>query len=237
MPSSFVLVHSPLVGPQTWALVTERLCARGMTVIVPELADRDADPTPYWQQHAVAAAAAMASLPGGSRPWLVGHSGAGALLPAIRQQWGRPVGGYCFVDAGIPRDDESRLGAADSADFVRQLRPLLLAGGRFPNWTDDILRPVVPNDALRQRLLAGLRPRLLRFWEEPVPVFAGWPDASCTYLQFGAPYDAAAEGARTVGWPYRHMPAGHFHMLIEPGAVADALVDLAEEAEAAAGPP
>ena len=31
---------------------------------------------------------------------LAGHSGAGPLLPAIRQATGRAIAGYLFVDAG-----------------------------------------------------------------------------------------------------------------------------------------
>lgn len=230
MPLQFVMIHSPLVGPLTWAPVAARLRTLGHEALVPALAAEEANPAPLWQQHAESVARGLRALTGDSRPWLVGHSGAGALLPAVQQLWDRPVGGYCFVDAGIPSDGQPRRGSDDSA-FARQLAALFAEGRRFPDWTDEQLRPLVPDDALRSGLLAGLRPQPRRFWEEPIPVFAGWPDAPCAYLHFSAAYDADAERARRSGWPSRELAAGHFHMLVDPIAVADALVDLAIEAE------
>jgi hypothetical protein len=38
-----------------------------------------------------------------------------------------------------------------------------------------------------------------------------------------------AERARLAGWPVRQLAAGHFHQLVDPAAVADALVDLLAE--------
>ena len=49
MDSLFVLVHSPLVGLTTWALVADELRGRGHRGVVPELAN----PTeaPFWPRH------------------------------------------------------------------------------------------------------------------------------------------------------------------------------------------
>ena len=73
-----------------------------------------------------------------------------------------------------------------------------------------------------------MRPRPLAFFTEPIPVFAGWPDAPCAFLQFSPAYDVPARRAREAGWRYREIAAGHFHMLVDPAAVADALLDLIE---------
>jgi hypothetical protein len=35
-----------------------------------------------------------------------------------------------------------------------------------------------------------------------------------------------------MGWAYRRLEGGHFHMLVDPAAVAAALLDLAAELEA-----
>ena len=82
-----------------------------------------------------------------------------------------------------------------------------------------------------QRFVAELRPLPLAVYEEPIPVFEGWPDAPCGYLRFGAnpAYDAPAERARRDGWAYREMDGAHFHMLGDPAAVAGALLDLVEQ--------
>ena len=159
---------------------------------------------------------------------MVGHSGAGPLLPAIGREIGRPIAAYGFVDAGIPADGKSRLDLMEAEDppFARDLLQHLTAGGRFPEWTEDDLSSIVLDATLRRQLLAELRPRPLAFFTEPIPVFAGWPDAPCTFLQFSPAYDVPARQAREAGWPYHHLAAGHFHMLADPAAVAGAILDL-----------
>jgi len=125
---------------------------------------------------------------------LVGHSGAGPLLPAIGQSCGYRVGAYIFVDAALPLDGKSRLDGmeADDPGFAAHLRGCLAAGGRFPTWNAEDWRAVIPDDRLRQRMVAELRPRPLAFFQEPIPGFAHGPDAPCAYLQFSAPYARAA---------------------------------------------
>ena len=218
------LIHSPLVGPLTWTRLAAVLGARGVPALLPELRDNAADRRPFWQQHAEAAAADLQRRAAGQPLVLVGHSGAGALLPAVRQALGRPVAGYVFVDAGLPVDGQTRLETfgAEAASF----RAFLASGGRFPNWTRADLQEIVPDPELAARLTADLRPRALPFWEEPIPVFAGWPDAPGACLFFTEAYRASAERAQAMGWPVREMPAGHFHMLVEPEAVAEALLEL-----------
>jgi hypothetical protein len=194
----FLLVHSPLVGPLTWSPVADELSRRGMAAVVPDLAAAGDIAPPYWRQHAEAAARAAGNVPAGRPLVLVGHSGAGPLLPAVCQALGRPVAAYLFVDAGIPEDGESLLGPPDSG-FARELRELYAAGGRFPNWGDADLLEIIPDPEMRRRLLAELRPQPFAFWEESLPVAPGWPDAPCGYLQFSPVYDAPAARARERG--------------------------------------
>jgi hypothetical protein len=224
----FVLVPSPLVGPATWEPVAAALRDHGYAAVVPALVDREDDPRPTWRQHAGSVARALAAVDAETPLILAGHSGAGPLLPAIRAQLGRPVAAYCFVDAGVPRDGASRLDlmAAEAPEWAAEFRQELEAGARFPIWTDADLREVVLDAEQRAALLAELRPRPLAFFTEPIPVFAGWPDAPCAYLQFSAAYDVPAAQAQQAGWAYRRLAAGHFHLLVDPAGVARAMVDL-----------
>ncbi len=219
MPTHFLLVHSPLVGPDTWRPVAEALLRRGHAALVPELPAVVEAGRPYWAQHAEAAARVAQTA--GAPLVLVGHSGAGALLPAIAQALGRPVGGYVFVDAGLPAGGQSRL--ESFGDGAEEFRAHLAGGGRFPDWMDEQLKPLVPDDAARTRLLAGLRPQPLAYWEEPLPVVPAWPDAPCRYVLFSPVYAAAAAQARALGWPVHELNGGHFHMLVAPQAVAEAV--------------
>jgi len=228
---SFVLVHSPLTGPDVWQPAATALHGLGAAAWVAELRDDAAPGAPFWLRHARAAAASLRALPANERAWLVGHSGAGALLPLVQEAAGRPVAGYLFVDAGLPRAG-SRLDAIaeESVEFAAQLRASLAAGEHFPAWTDAQLAEIVPDAGRRRDLLAGVRPRGLDFFEEPLPLPAGWPDAPCGYLWFSAPYLPALAEARSRGWPVRELPGGHFHMLVEADAVARALLELARTA-------
>jgi hypothetical protein len=213
--AAVVLVHSPICGPSTWSRLAPVLTARGWTVVVPDL-DDDGRP-PYWRQHADSVAA---QVPSGLRPVLVAHSGAGALLPLIDVA----AAGYVFLDAGLPgRDGVSRLDvmAGESAEFAASLHADLDAGGRFPAWMPDDLRELVPDPA---SFIADLRPRGLDFFAEPIAVPASWPAAPGGYVHLSAPYDGSAAAAAALGWPVARIAgAGHFHMLMDPVAVADAL--------------
>lgn len=225
MPPAYVLVHSPLVGPVTWSLVARVLRERGLQAHTPTI--RSDTPTPpYWKQHARDVANGIASVPAETPLILVGHSGAGQLLPGIRELLLNEVLGYVFVDAGLPENGSSRLDSMrrESADFARQFRAELECGTRFPTWTDADLRPVIPDDTLRAEVVNDLRPQPLAFFTEPILVFAGWPDAPCAYIQFTSGYEVFAEDARSAGWPFMRLEGDHFHMLVDPGAVADAIL-------------
>lgn len=224
----FVLIHSPLVGPSTWRPVAEALANRGAEAVVSELHDDPGTALPYWEQHANAAARALEVLSPERRLILAGHSGAGPILPVIAQALARPVAAYLFVDAGLPRDAATRLDLlrSEALAIAEPFRQMLLAGGRYPEWSDAELQPLVPDAERRQRLLAELRPRGRAFWEEPIPVFADWPDAPCAYLQFSAAYTQPAEQAEQLAWPICKLEGSHFQMLVDPFAVAKALLNL-----------
>ncbi|CAN5229893.1 hypothetical protein BH20ACT24_BH20ACT24_14260 [soil metagenome] len=227
----FVLIHSPLVGPATWALVAQALAHRGADVVVPDLrsADQGLDDPPHWPRHARAVASAVEAALGKGPLVLVAHSGAGPLLPAVRLALGNPVAAYLFVDAGLPRGGLSRLELFEDSEAVRMFRASA-KGGLLPPWTSEDLREAIPNERVRDRFVAELRPLALSVYEEPLPVFEGWPDAPCGYIRFGAnpAYDSPATQAEGAGWPVVRLPGEHFHMLVDPRGVADALVGLAE---------
>jgi len=78
---------------------------------------------------------------------------------------------------------------------------------------------------VREQLVADLRPRGLDFFTEPIPVFDSWPDAPCVYILFSPPYKRAEVEARQMGWQTYELEAGHFHMLVNPKAVTDLILE------------
>ena len=223
---TFVLLHSPLVGPFTWELVQHILEKQSLRVIVPVVWDDPNSTLLYWQQHAESAAKDLAQIPTQQKIVLVAHSGAGPLLPAIRQKLTHPIFAYVFVDAGILRDGLSRLDLMklEDAEWAEQFHQSLLQGEVFPTWTENDLKEIIPDAESRQNLVDEIRPRSLPFFLEPIPVQAGWPDAPCIYIKFSESYEWDATQAKQSGWPVYAIDAGHFHMLVDPIAVADLLV-------------
>jgi hypothetical protein len=228
MDTVMVLIHSPLVGPLTWSPVAGELRRRGVPVVVPTLRAPDRDLPPFWERHVEDVVRDVADVPAGTPLVLVGHSGAGLLLPAVRQRVGHPVAAYIFVDASIPADGKNVLDliAAEDSVLAGQLRELLSSGGTFPSWREEDLRTIVPDPGLRRQLIDELQPRPLAFFAEPIRVFAGWPDAPCGYLKFSGAYDAPAARARRENWVYREIAGEHFHMLVDAPAVTDTLLEL-----------
>ncbi len=224
MESLMILVHSPLVGPFTWSLVAKSLQADGFDVLVPVLIDSGETPPPYWQQHAVCMQQALVSIPPERPLVLVGHSGAGSLLPVLAQAAHRPVTAYLFVDAVLPHPGKTQL-----EEMPEELRQLLAEGTHFPNWRDEDLKEVLPDGRARQQLLAEVQPRPLNFFEEVMPEVSGWPDAPGGYLLFTQGYRPYLEQAQRAGWPSRALSAGHFHLLVDPVAVAATLVELMKQ--------
>ena len=223
--NAFVLTHSPLVGPLTWRLVAEEMRHRGLNVLVPNLEDSSDSNDPYWKQQAESVSRALAHMPKETSLTLVAHSGAGPLLPAIRQSIAHSIQAYIFVDAGIPRDGVSRLDLMklEDTEWASEFQKELENGGLFPTWSFDDLQELIPDETLRCQMVSELRPRGLDFFTEPISVFEGWPDAPCMYIQFSAAYDQPAAQARQAGWRLYKLDAGHFHMLVDPITVTDLL--------------
>jgi hypothetical protein len=223
---TYALVHSPLVGPFTWQLVCEALIGQGFKAIIPALLEAPNSTLPYWQQHADSVANDLSLISNNETIVLVAHSGAGPLLPAIRQRLTHSICAYVFVDAGIPRDKLSRIDLMklEDSSWAEQFHKSLLNGDQFPTWTVNDLKEIIPDGDTRRKLVAEIHPRSLSFFTEPIPVYVGWPDAPCVYIQFSDSYNWDALQAKKSGWPVYEMYAAHFHMLVEPSAVADLIM-------------
>ncbi|HET9906234.1 MAG TPA: hypothetical protein VFQ23_06325 [Anaerolineales bacterium] len=223
---AYALIHSPLVGPFTWQSVHQLMSSRGLTAIIPNLRDDFASTLPYWQQHADSVAHELSRIPKTVSIALIAHSGAGPLLPAIRQRLSHSICAYIFVDAGIPRDALSRLDLMrlENPQRVEEFHKSLLLGEKYPRWNEVDLQSIIPERETRQTLVADLRPRSLSYFSEPIPVYDGWPDAPCLYIKFSEAYNSYAEHAKQADWDVYELKAGHFHMLVEPLEVTDLLV-------------
>jgi hypothetical protein len=225
---ALVLIHSPLVGPLSWQLSRDLLQARGFSVVAPSLAGVvDAGP-PYYSRLA-ARVAEVVHVEAPALPLvLVGHSGAGALLPSIAAACS-DVEMAVFVDALLPHPGLTWFETAP-ASLGEHLRSLA-TDGRLPPWDQwfppGTLDALLPDVDVRMRFVVEL-PRLpLAYFEERAPAI---PDRirRSVYLQLSDAYQQAADEAERRGWPTRRETADHLALLTRPELVAEHLVRLVQ---------
>jgi pimeloyl-ACP methyl ester carboxylesterase len=221
-----VLLHSPLVGPTTWSAVASQLRHAVDHVVVPDLRSAVTGDPPYLRAVGRVVASAVDRAPDDGPLLLVGHSGAGPLMPGVADECPAVVDALVYVDAGLPRPGTTWFERApeDLADRVRHLQK----DGRLPPW-DDWFEPgavaaLVPDSTVLARFRHEL-PRLpMAVLAEPTPPVA-WTGPS-GYVLLSEGYRDDADAARDNGWPVFEYPSHHLAMLTEPGQITHALVRL-----------
>jgi pimeloyl-ACP methyl ester carboxylesterase len=208
------------VGPSTWLYTAEVLQQNGFRCVVPDLTGVATAGEPYYPKYAMVAAAAVDGI---DPVVLVGHSAAGALLPAIGEAVGDRTTGAVFVDAMLPQPRRSWFHTAPPG-LEAQLRGLA-KGGVLPPYHDwfppGTLDELVPDPVRRQRLIAE-SPRLpVAYFDEPAPSARFAESVSCAFVRLGAPFDLAADKAERLGWWVTRRDWDHLRMLSAPEAVAD----------------
>jgi pimeloyl-ACP methyl ester carboxylesterase len=227
--STLVFVHSPLVGPSTWAPVASRFAERGVPTCLPDLTGVAAGDEPRWHGAVAVARREIESLDTGETV-LVAHSGAGPLLPAIGRGLAVRVRAYVFVDATLPRPGRATPLAPPA--FLAMLTDLAV-GGVLPPWSRwwpaGTFEALVPDDRTRHRLEIEM-PRLpLAYFEDAVPPVAGWDEAPGAYLRLSVPYEDDASDAEARGWPTARLEATHLRIVTDPEDVATRIERLVAE--------
>jgi len=217
---SALVVHSPLVGPATVQPLAARLTARGWRAIAPDLRQSAVTPAAF-------AAAAIGAT--GAADVVIGHSGAGAMLPVVSDGVGASL--TVFVDAMLPEPTRHfRL----SAQLLEHIDALPLVAGRLPPWNawwpPETMRQLVPDDAMRAALEAEL-PRLPRaFYDDEVELPEAWWERGGAYLQLSPAYEADRERAEALAWPAQRWNGHHLELVVRPDDVAQAVSELVQRA-------
>ena len=248
----FILVHGPLIGPFTWVPVAAELRKLGATAFTPGLNSPAVRGGRYWEYHCreFALEFANVSMDTGEAV-LVGHAGAGPLLPQLGLQLENGPAAYVLVDSDLPRDGASRFDLFENPADVEAfrsvaVRPYSPRGRLRPQpglersdetvrgWPLDLLSEALtknPDTTLdvASTVFAGKRPTPIGVLDEALPVPASWPDAPVGYMRLSTTYDGVAAAAAAQGWPVRELPSSHVQMLLKPELVARELAALAEE--------
>lgn len=168
-------------------------------------------------------------------PLLVGHSGAGAFLPAIAAAIGGSTA-LLFVDAVIPPTH----GPHRTPDEMKELLDGQSVDGLLRRWLDwwpaDVIERLLPDPADREELAADM-PRVPRsFYDADVDVPPGWSDGSdarCAYLRLSSAYDAELHEAERREWPTAALASTHLGTHTEPGRTLHALLELTDRIDRA----
>jgi pimeloyl-ACP methyl ester carboxylesterase len=215
---AFVLIPSPLLGPATWEPTARAIERRGRRVRTPSLESVARSAPPYWP----AGVDAIVRSAGSEPVVLVPHSNSGLYVPAVIDALGDQVRGAVFVDAALPG-----VGYYAQRDFLDKLAG---ADGRLPRWTawwdEADVAELFPDGEVRARIEAEQARMPLSYYDHVPPAPEGWQRPPCAYVWFAAPYDIGAERATDWGWPTRHVPGGHLHMVVDPEAVATAVLEM-----------
>lgn len=230
-PPTVVLVHSPFLGPASLRPLADALGAHGRhTVLLDLRVTVAAAPVHARMIGSFADAVGEAGL---AEPVvlvgpivLVGHSGAGPLLPAFADVLDEPVAGLVFLDAGLPTPGRSWRDTVP-AELFTSLRDRSRDGllPRWPDWFEpDPLPRLVPDTVLRAQIAEEAPEVPLAFLKEPRPSVE-W-SGPAAYLQLSTAYDRDAAEAKRLGWPVRRLHTNHLAPATEPEVVAEALLGL-----------
>jgi pimeloyl-ACP methyl ester carboxylesterase len=222
--ATVVLVHSPYLGPASLRPLADALAAGGVESCLVDLRVT-VSAAPVHQRLIGAFADAMDEVELTSPSVLVGHSGAGPLLPAFAAELDELVAGLVYMDAELPTPGRS----------FRELEPALFASlrasareGQLPRWSDwftpNPLVELVSDEALRAEMADEEPEVAVEFLKEHRPS-AVW-DGPSAYLRLTEVYAPQAAAARELGWPVRELASNHLAPATDPVPVATALTEL-----------
>lgn len=220
-----VLVHSPFLGPASLRPLADALAALGHPAVLLDLRPSVVAP-PVHQMLLGAFADAMNEEPLDGPVVLIGHSGAGPLLPAFSDALEEPVAGLVFLDAGLPTPGRSWRETVPG-DLYAELRALSREG-RLPRWQrwfdPNPLETLIDDPELRAEIADEAPEVPIAFLKEERPEVEWTGPAG--YVQLSSPYDEDANEAETRGWPVRRLTTHHLAPATDPAPVAQAILDV-----------
>lgn len=220
--STVVLVHSPFLGPASLRPLADALATRGWPMLLMDL-QMTVNEAPVHQRLIGAFADALEDSLVTDDIVLVGHSGAGPLLPSFADALETTVSGIVYVDSDLPTPGRAWRDTV-APELVTQIKSRVRSG-RLPRWdlwfTPDPLTDLVADAGLREEIRDEIPEVAWEFLKEQRPAVA-WLGPS-GYVQLSSAYDAAAEEAEQRGWPTRRLDAHHLAAATDPETVATAL--------------
>jgi pimeloyl-ACP methyl ester carboxylesterase len=227
-PITAVLVHSPFLGPASLRPLADALAAHGHPAVLLDLRPSVVS-APVHQVLVGAFADAMGEEELTGQVVLIGHSGAGPLLPAFADALEDVVTGLVFVDAGLPTPGRSWRDTVP-ASLYAELKAVSREG-QLPRWQrwfePDPLVELVADEELRAEIADEAPEVPVAFLKELRPD-VDW-SGPAGYVALSAPYAADADAAAGLGWPVRRLESHHLAPATDPDPVAVAVLEVLGE--------
>ena len=213
-----VLLPSPLLPARAYAPLVDALGRRGWGVAVAEPPRAPAGPEPVAAAFREAVKAHAADL-------VVAHSNAGRYAVAAAGE-----AAVVHVDAALPPEHGDATLAPEG--LLEHLAGMADGDGLLPPWTrwwpDDDIAEVVPDPEVLAGIRADEQRMPLAYFRSRLGAPEGWQDHPQAYLALGSTYAEETALARRLGWPTTVLDGAlHLHHLVDPDAVAAAVLDLA----------
>ncbi len=228
-PITAVLVHSPFLGPASLRPLADALAAHGHPAVLLDLRPSVVS-APVHQVLVGSFADAMSELADeAGRFVLIGHSGAGPLLPAFADALEDTVTGLVFVDAGLPTPGRSWRDTVP-AELYAHLKSASREG-RLPRWhrwfSPDPLADLVTDERLRAEIADEAPEVPVAYLKEPRPQVEWAGPAG--YVALSDAYAADLAAATGLGWPVRRLDSHHLAPATDPDPVAVAVLEVLTE--------
>ena len=202
-------MHSPLIGPSTVTPLATALASSGWTTTVPDLRDALDSPARF---------ASRACDHGRAADVVLGHSGAGVVLPIVADH---SAAAMIFVDAVVPDAD---VVYRPSAQFLELLDTVPTTDGLLAPWHEwwpaGSIARLLPDDAERLRIIAEIPRVPRRFYEQPVSLPSNWWTRPAAYLQLSSAYDGDCKRADNLSWPTHRLDGQHLDLAVHPQEIA-----------------
>ncbi|NGY57633.1 alpha/beta fold hydrolase [Lentzea sp. NEAU-D13] len=215
-----VLMHSPFLGPSSMRPLADELASDGVEVLLVDL-QMTVNEAPVHQRLIGAFADALEDAGVDGQLVLVGHSGAGPLLPGFADALELDVAGLVFLDSDLPTPGKAWRETVDPA-LVRQIKASVRDGRlpRWDRWFDSDPLKLVPAE-LREEMRDEAPEVPWEFLKEQRPVVE-W-SGPCGYVLLSSFYEDAANKAEELGWPVERVESHHLAAATSPSTVAAAL--------------
>lgn len=219
--AEIALVHGGLAGAWCWEPFVPELARLGHRSVAMDLPIED--PAATLDDYAGAVVRAVEGIP---RPWLIGHSMGGLVIPRVALA--RPVAGLIFLCAGFPPTSEAQHREDHAARDPRNASHFVDDGqGRitltYEGAVDDFFADCPPE--VQRWAIARFRPQATAPFSEyaPIPRYPGVPMhaivTSEDHILLREPYLALIRSR--IGVEPVELPGGHCPFVSRPRVLAE----------------